>query len=88
MIEVKGKTIYAGNKVDDTLIKVTNHCLEVFDEIQVCFDVMGRTKHLMGRTTHQMLAQELYSKLDNEKYEAEITCNYGCLFKRKEQAND
>ena len=81
MIEVKGNTIYAGNRVDDPLIKATNHYLEVFDEIQVCFNVMGRTKH-------QMLAQELYSKLNKEKYEAEITYNYGCLFKRKEQAND
>lgn len=76
MIEVKGNNIYATNTVNDALVKATNQLLECFDEIHVHFDVIGRT-------CHQLLAHQLFERIDQDTYYAEITYNYGCTFKKK-----
>lgn len=82
MVKVEGNSIYAGNQVNETLVKATNQLLECFDEVEVSFDVMGRT-------CHQMLANQLYREIDQDKYGADITYNYGCTFKKKEvKANE
>lgn len=78
MIEVKGQAIYADNTVNEALVKATNQLLECFNEIEVNFDVIGRT-------CHQILSHQLYEKLDKTKYDAEISYNYGCrIFRKKE----
>lgn len=79
MIEVKGNKIYARNCVNSALVLAAKQLLECFDEIFVHFDVIGRTKH-------ELLSHELYSNLDQNKYGAVITYNYGCkLYRNKEE---
>lgn len=78
MIEVKQNKLYANNKVNEAVVKAATQLLECFDEIEVSFDVMGRT-------FHQILAHQLYNQLDQDTYGAEITYNYGCRIYRKEK---
>lgn len=77
MTEVKGNTIYTGNQVNDALVFTTKQALDCFDDVEVCFDVIGRTRH-------QCLAHELHAKLGGDAVvEATITYNYGCVFKKR-----
>lgn len=78
MVEVKGNSLYADNTVNETVVKAATQLLECFDEIEVSFDVIGRTRH-------QCLAHELHKRLGTDKYIAEITYNYGCKIYRKEK---
>lgn len=78
MIEVKENVIYADNQINDALVLATNQLLECFDEIEVSFSVIGRT-------CHQILAHQLFNKLDQDKYDAVIEYNYVCrIFRKKE----
>lgn len=78
MVEVKGNSLYADNRVTTTVVKAATQLLECFDEIEVSFDVIGRT-------CHQLLAHQLHKELGTDKYIAEITYNYGCKIIRKEK---
>lgn len=77
MIEVKSNKIYANNTVNDAVVLAAKQLLECHDEIEVSFDVMGRT-------LHETLAHQLYAKLDTNIYSAEIDYwSYGCrIFKK------
>ena len=77
MLEVKNNKIYANNTVNEATVLAAKQLLECFDEIEVSFDVMGRT-------LHEILAHQLYAQLDNLEYYADIDYwSYGCrIYKR------
>lgn len=62
-----GLTIYTGNHVDDELVDAVKKALDTADKVNVCFNVIGRTKH-------ENLSYELVNKL-GDKYDADI--DYG-----------
>lgn len=65
MIEVKGNKIYADNYVNEALVMAASQLLECFPEIEVSFDVIGRT-------LHQCLAHQLYDQMDQDTFSADI----------------
>lgn len=78
MIHVEKDTIYAGNKVNEALLLAVRQLLECYPEINVSFDVIGRTKH-------ECLAHELYAKLDERIYGVTIEHNYVCKIRKLPQ---
>ena len=76
----KGPTIYTGNQVDEDLVDAVKNALEVHDSIHVCFDVIGRTKHVC-------LSNQLVQDL-GEGYEAGIDyLHYNCEVRRSAKWN-
>lgn len=63
------KIIFANNYVSNELIEEVIEELKNNNSVNVCFNVIGRTKHLQ-------LSMELKEKL--KEYEFIITNNYGC----------
>lgn len=76
-VEIKQDTIYTGNHVSEELVNAVKELLEKYDEIDVSFDVIGRTMH-------GILAHQLHHQLGTSTYGARIEYNYGCrIFKNK-----
>ena len=72
-----GPTIYTGNSVSKELVWQTKCALQEHDYVCICFDVIGRTKHVC-------LARELLEDLGDE-YEAQIEYDsYLCKITKKE----
>jgi len=77
MLEVKENRIYAGNDVNETLVKAATQLLECFPAIDVSFNVIGRTMH-------ECLAHQLYNKLDTKALGADIDyMSYKCHIYKK-----
>lgn len=79
-MEIHNNNIYTGNWISDEAVDAVNQLLDTYGAAVVHFDVMGRTKH-------ELLAHELYSKLDQDTVEATIEYNYICKFTLKERTS-
>lgn len=77
MMIIKGNDIYTTNTVNEALVDVVKQLLEDTDEVEVNFDVSGRT-------CHQLLSYQLYEQLDQNKYGAKIGYNYECKIYKKQ----
>ena len=68
------KTIYTENYISDSLVEEVKEALKQYDQVEVSFDVTGRT-------LHQLLSVQLSEKMP--EYDFEIGYNYLCIIKNK-----
>lgn len=76
---MKEKTIYTDNHVTNELIEEVKEALKEYDTVNVCFDVTGRTCHMI-------LSGELAEKMQD--YDFEIEYNYGCKIQKRGGNNE
>ena len=69
MQELKENKVYATNQVTDELVNQVESLLERYDDVEVNFDVMGRT-------LHHSLSHQLYARLNQYLYGADISYAY------------
>ena len=78
VMSYKGPTIYTNNHVSEELVQVVKDACEKYEWVNVSFDVIGRTCHVM-------LSHELVGKLRLDgKYEAYIDYGmYDCRIRKE-----